>query len=98
MLSSNLEGVAATSTAFSRQEDQRQKYKCLVIKMYNNGMCSADIIDQRSAAYHVDPKSTIRSDLCIFFDLMGVASVNSYIVYNIMHPNDLTLLDFKTIL
>ena len=28
---------------------------------------------------------------------MDVAYANSYIVYNMMHPNDLTLLDFKTI-
>ena len=29
---------------------------------------------------------------------MNVACANSYIVYNMIHPNDLTLLDFKTIL
>ena len=28
---------------------------------------------------------------------MDVACDNSYIVYNMMHPNNLTLLDFKTI-
>ena len=28
---------------------------------------------------------------------MDVASANSYIVYNMMHPNDLTLLGFKNI-
>ena len=33
----------------------------------------------------------------IFFDLIGVAFANNYIVYDIMHSNDLTLFDFKTI-
>ena len=28
---------------------------------------------------------------------MNIVCVNSYIAYNIMHPNDPTLLDFKTI-
>ena len=28
---------------------------------------------------------------------MDVACANSHIVYNMIHPNDLTLLDFKTI-
>ena len=28
---------------------------------------------------------------------MDVACTNSYIVYNMMNPNELTLLDFKTI-
>ena len=28
---------------------------------------------------------------------MNVACANSYILYNMMHPNDLTRLDFKTI-
>ena len=28
---------------------------------------------------------------------MDVAFTNSYIVYNMMNPNELTLLDFKTI-
>ena len=28
---------------------------------------------------------------------MEVACANSHIVYNMIHPNDLTLLDFKTI-
>ena len=34
---------------------------------------------------------------CIFFDLIDLVCANSYIVYSMMHPNDLTLLDFETI-
>ena len=47
--------------------------------------------------FHSDQKSTIRFYLCMFFDLMDVACANSYIVYNMRHPNDLALLGFKTI-
>ena len=60
-------------------------------------MGGVDLIDQKAAAYHLDQKSTIRFYLRIFFDSMDVSCANSYIVYNMMHPNDLTLLDFKTI-
>ena len=61
-------------------------------------MSGVDLIEQRAAAYHFDQKSTIRLYLCgFFFDLMGLVCASMYIVYNMMHPNDLTLLDFKTI-
>ena len=68
------------------------------MKMYK-GMSGVDLIDQRAAAYHFDQKSTIRF-ICasFFFDLMGLVCASMYIVYNMMHPNDLTLLDFKTII
>ena len=65
--------------------------------MYNKGMSSVDLIDERVAAYHLGQKSTNKFYFCIFFDLMDIACANSYIVYNMMHPNNLTLLDFKTI-
>ena len=48
-------------------------------------------------AYHLHRKSTIRFYLHIVFDLMGVACANNCIVYNMMHPNDFALLDFKII-
>ena len=60
-------------------------------------MGGIDLFDERAAVYHLDRKSTNRFYLPIFFDLMDVACANSYIVYNMMHPNDITLLDFKTI-
>ena len=69
-----------------------------VIKMYNQGMGGVDLIDQRTAAYHLDRKSRVRFYLRIFFDLMDIACANSFVVYNMLHPNDLTLLDFKTII
>ena len=66
--------------------------------MYNQGMGGVDLIDQRTAAYHLDRKSRVRFYLRIFFDLMDVACANSFVVYNMLHPNDLTLLDFKTVI
>ena len=61
-------------------------------------MGGVDITDQRAAAYHLDRKSTIRFYSRIFFvDLMDVACANSYILYNMMHRNDFTLLAFKII-
>ena len=66
--------------------------------MYNQDMDGVDLIDQITAAYHLDRKSKVRFYLRIFFDLMDVACANSFVVYNMLHPNDLTLLDFKTII
>ena len=69
-----------------------------VIKMYDKEMGGVNLIDQRAATYHLVRKSTIRFYLRVFFNLVDVACAKSYIVYNMMHPNDLTLLDFKTTL
>ena len=52
---------------------------------------------QRTAAYRLDRKSSVRFYLRIFFDLMDIACVNSYLIYNIKHPNKLSLLDYKII-
>ena len=60
-------------------------------------MGGADLIDQRAGAYHLDQMPVVRFYLCIFFDLMDVSCANCYIVYNMMYPNDLILLEFKTI-
>ena len=62
-------------------------------------MDGVEVIYQRTVVYHLDRKSTIRFYLHIFFfDLMDVVVCsNSYIIYNMMHPNGLTLIDFKTI-
>ena len=55
------------------------------------------VIDQRAAVCYLDQKSAIRFYFSVFFDLMDLDFVTSYIVYNMMHPNDLTLPNFKTI-
>ena len=68
-----------------------------VIKMYYKGMGGVDVIDQGPPAFHLDQKSTHRFYLHVFFNLMDAACANSYIVYNMIHLNDRTLPDCKTI-
>ena len=58
-------------------------------------MGGVDLVGQRTATYHLDRKSSIRFYLRIFFDLMDVACASSYIAYNMLHPDDLALLNFK---
>ena len=63
MLFSNSEGMSTTSTIFHRQKGSGSKIlvPCPdVIKMYNQGMCGVDLINQRTAAYHLDGKSRVR--------------------------------------
>ena len=55
-------------------------------------------MDQRTATYRLDQKSSVRYYLHIFFDLIDIACVNSYLIYNMKHPNKLSLLDYKMLL
>ena len=64
-------------------------------KLYNSGVGGVDLIDQRTAAYRLDRKSSVGIYFCIFFHLMDIACVNSYLIYNMKHPNKLPLLDYK---
>ena len=68
-----------------------------VVKLYNSGIGGIDLMDQRIAAYRLDRKSSVRFYLRIFFDLMDIACVNSYLIYNMKHPNKLSLLDYKIV-
>ena len=100
MLVSNVEGMAAKSTVPHRQKGSASKIEVPcpdIIKIYNKGMGGIDLIDHRSAADPFDRKPTIRFYLRIVLDLIDVVFANSHIVYNMMHSNDLTLSDFKTI-
>ena len=54
-------------------------------------------MDQRTAAYRLDRKSSIIFYLHIFFDLMGIAFANSYLIYNMKHPNKLSLFNYKIV-
>ena len=60
-------------------------------------MGGVDLMDQRTAAYRLDQNSSVRFYLRIFFDLMDIPCVNSYLIYNMKHPNKLFLLDYKTV-
>ena len=65
-----------------------------VAKLYNSGMGGVDLMHQRTATNRMDRKSSVGFYLRIFFDLMGIASVNSYLIYNMKHPNKLSPIDY----
>ena len=52
-----------------------------VVLLYNSGLGGVDLIDQRTAAYRLDRKSSVRFYLHIFFDLTDIKCVNSYLIY-----------------
>ena len=56
-----------------------------------------DFMDQHTAAYRLDGKSSVRFYLRIFFDLMDIACVNSYLIYNMKPPNKFFLLEYKIV-
>ena len=63
------------------------------VKLYNSSMSGADVMDQRIATYRLDRKSSVRFYRRIFFELMDILCVNSYLIYNMKHPNKLFLLN-----
>ena len=67
-----------------------------VVKLCNSGMGGVDLMDQHTAAYHLDRRSSVRFYLSIFFDLMDIACVSSCLIYYMKHPNKFSLLDYKT--
>ena len=68
-----------------------------VIKIYKKGIDGVDLMDHSAAAYHLDRKLLSRFYLGILFDFIDVVCAKSYIVYNMIHPNDLKIIlkDFK---
>ena len=68
-----------------------------VVKLYNSGMGGVALMDQRTAPYRLDQKSSFRFYFHIFFDLMDITCVNSYLIYRMKHPNKLSLLDYKIV-
>ena len=102
MLFSNISGMQSTSTAQGRMKGSATKIPVPcpdTIKMYNQGMGGVDLVDQRTPALFIlIVNFKLDFTYVFFFDLMDLACVNAFIVYNIMHQNDLTLLDHKTII
>ena len=69
----------------------------IIVKKYNQSMGGVDLCDQYTAAYHLDRRSKFPFYLRIFFDLMDVAMVNSFIIYDKLYSNALSFLDFKLV-
>ena len=100
LLSSALEGINDILSVQRREKGLKTKSLVPypnVVKLYNSSMGGVDLIDQRTVAYRLDRESSARFYLHIFFDLMDIACVNSYLIYNMKHPNKLSLLDYKII-
>ena len=100
LLSSALEGMNDILSVQRREKGSQSKSSvpCLkFVKLYNSDMGGVDPMDQRTAAYRLDRKLSVRFYLRIFFDLKDIACVNSYLTYNMRHPNKLSLLDCKIV-
>ena len=100
LLSSALEGMNDILSAQRREKGSQSKSSvpCLkFVKLSNSVMGGVDPMDQRTAAYRLDRKLSVRFYLRIFFDLIDIACVNSYLIYNMRHPNKLSLLDCKIV-
>ena len=100
MIATNVEGCNSLATVQRRAKGAANKItvNCpTLVKQYNSGMGGVDLMDQRTAAYRLDRRSKVRFYLRIFFDLLDIACVNSFIVYNKLNPNQLNMMDFKVI-
>ena len=100
LLSSALDGMNDILSVQSREKGSKTKSSVpcpKIVKLYNSGMGGVDLMDQRTAAYRLDRKSSARFYLRIFFNLMNIACVNSCLIYNMEHPNILSLLDYKIV-
>ena len=60
-------------------------------------LAGVDLMDQHATVHRLDRKSPVRFYVRILFDLMGIAYVNSYLIYNMKHTNKLSLLYYKIV-
>ena len=68
-----------------------------VVKPYNSSMGRVNLLDQCTTPYYLDWKSSVRFYLHILFDLIDMACVKSYFIYNMKYPNKLPLIDYKIV-
>ena len=99
LLSLSLEGM---NDIVSERREKASKTKSSVpcpkvVKLYNSGMGGVDLMDQRTVANCVDRKSFVRFYPRSFLNLMDIACVNSYLIYNMKHRDKLFLIDYKII-
>ena len=74
LLPSTLEGMNDILSGQRREKGSKNKSSVpcpKVVKFYNSGMGGVDLMDQRTAAYLLDGKSSVRFYLRIFFDFDG---------------------------
>ena len=95
LLSSALEGMNDILSVSGKRKGFKDQILWLLVKLYNSSKGGVDLMDQRTAAYRLDVKSYVRFYLCIFFGLVDITCVISYLIYN--HPNKFPLLDYKIV-
>ena len=81
-----------------QRREKRSKVPCYkVVELYNSGIGEVDVMGRRTAAFHLDQKSSVRFYLLIFFDLMNIVCFNNYLIYKMKHLNKLFPLDYKIV-
>ena len=100
MIGSNVGNLIQMLSVLSCQKvaSSKSAVPCpIIVKKYNQGMGGVDLCGQYTAPYHLDQRSKFTFYLRIFFDLMDVAMVNGFIIFDKLHPNLLPYLDFTLV-
>ena len=98
--SSVLEGMNYISSVLGRENSSKTKSSVpcsKVVMVYNSGMGGVDFMDQHTVTYLLNQNWSVRFYLHTLFGLMDTACVNSYLIYNMKHPNKLSLLNYKIV-
>ena len=102
MVGTCLEECDKVSTVTRRVKGQSTKISVSwseIIKDCNSGMGGVDLLDQKTAAYKLDRKSSGgRFYLRVFFDLMDISVANPHTIYKVLYPKGMELVDFKIVL
>lgn len=94
LLISNYHGTEETKVKTTQKNGSRIDVKCPeVVKDYNINMGGVDLADRYRALYQVDRKSK-KWWQRLFWGLLDVTFVNSYVVYKQMF-NDISVLEFR---
>ena len=98
LLGSHLEELTSVLTVQRRLKGSSSKILVNCpndIKLYNRKMVGVDLMDQLKSAYQLDRRSKFQFYLRLFFDLIDVAVVNAFIVYEKLENEDQTHKEFK---
>ena len=75
------------STITCRLKGQSAKISVPCPEIINSGMGGVDLLDQKTAGYKLDRKSSVGCYcLRLFFDPMNISVVNSYAIYKVLYP------------
>lgn len=93
---SNFHGSEETFVKRRNKDGNKTSVKCpIVVKDYNSHMFGVDLADQLRQLYCVNRKSR-KWWHRIFWGIIDILFVNSYIIYNYLHPDDnMTVLQFR---